>query len=361
MNKTIAAVAAFAALGAGTWGVHAQILLKGSDTMEKLTIAVVAACPGAMGVFNYVGLGSGRGENAMLAGTQTVAPMSRFLAGSGTSGACAVNTIAAEAIEIAGDALVITANDAHHAACDPLSGSVSDLACNGYQSGGALTANGGLANAKTLATGVTITSWRDTLRLMYFGIAPNDFPMAAGTGPGDQVLAVNIARRDCLDPSRLELVNSYGKLYQVDCGQDGGCTKLQHAFRHDENSDSTDFVRETLGLESDTQLGNKGFPFCNEYVPAVTLNATNNGGTTACASNVGCTVTGYTLCGSDHTCQGRDDWRGQHPCRPVRDGRQRLHPAGRPQCLTAHVPVRDAPQPVHQQRDRLRVVSGQRW
>ena len=301
MNKTIAAVAAFAALGAGTLGVHA-LDLKGSDTLKKLTVAVVAACPGATGVINYVGNGSGAGENAMIAGAQTVAPMSRFIAGSAASGVCAVDTTKAEAIEIAGDAIVISANDAHHTACDPLSGSASDLACQGYQSGGALTSNGGLANTKTLATGVNITSWKDTLRLVYFGIAPNDFPLASGTGPGDQVLAVNIARRDCMDPSRLELVNSYGKLYQVDCGQDGGCTKLQHAFRRDENSGTTDFFRETLSVESGTQFGNKGFPFCNEYVPAVTLNNANNGNAAACTVNSDCTATGYTLCAADHTC-----------------------------------------------------------
>lgn len=287
MNKTIAAVATFAALGAGTLGVHA-VDLKGSDTLKKLTVAVVAACPGAAGVVNYVGGGSGAGENAMIAGTQTVSPMSRFLAGTGTSGVCAVNTVKAEAIEIAGDAIVISANDTHHTACDPLSGSASDLACTGYQAGGALTAGGGLANTKTLATGVSITSWKDTLRLVYFGIAPNDMPFAAGTGPGDQVLAVNIARRDCMDPSRLELVGSYGKLYQTDCGTDGGCTKLQHAFRRDENSGTTDFFRETLGMESGTQFGNKGFPFCNEYVPAVTLNTTNLGNSTACTTNANC-------------------------------------------------------------------------
>ncbi len=293
MNKTIAAVATFAALGAGALGVHA-FDLKGSDTLKKLTVQVAAACPGAAGVINYVGGGSGAGENAMIAGTQAVSPMSRFLAGSLASGVCATDTTHAEAIEIAGDAIIISMNATHHAACDPNQGGAADNACSGY-------ATGGLDHSRALTTGVTLHSWKDTLRLVYLGLAPNDFPLAAGTGPGDQVLAANIARRDCEDPSRLELVNNFGKLFDIDCGNDGGCTKLQHAFRRDENSGTTDFFRETLGVESGTQFGNKGFPFCNEYVPAVTINTTNSGNGTACTSNADCTATGYGLC-SAGTC-----------------------------------------------------------
>jgi hypothetical protein len=291
MNKTIAAVATFAALGAGALGVHA-FDLKGSDTLKKLTVQVVAACPGAAGVINYVGGGSGAGESAMVAGTQHVSPMSRFLAGTGTSGVCAVDTTKAEAIEIAGDAIIISMNNAHHAACDPNQGGALDNACQGYTSGG-------LDRSRTLSTGVTLTSWKDTLRLVYMGLAPNDFPLAAGTGPGDQVLAANIARRNCEDPSRLELVNTFGKLFDIDCGSDGGCTKLQHAFRRDENSGTTDFFRETLGVESGTQFGNKGFPFCNEYVPAVTINSATStapGNGVACTSNAQCTAAGYSQC-----------------------------------------------------------------
>ncbi|HEY5375407.1 MAG TPA: hypothetical protein VIK01_17120, partial [Polyangiaceae bacterium] len=292
MNKTIAAVATFAALGAGALSVHA-LDLQGSDTLKKLTVQVAAACPGAAGVINYVGGGSGAGEGAMTTGAQAVSPMSRFLAGTGTSGVCSVDTTNAEAIEVAGDAIVISMNAAHQTACDP-SGATADPACQGY-------AAGGLDHSRTLGTGVTLRSWKDTLRLVYMGLAPSDFPLAAGTGPGDQVLAANIARRDCEDPSRLELLNHFGELFDIDCGNDGGCTKLQHAFRRDENSGTTDFFRETLGVESGTQFGNKGFPYCNEYVPAVTINSANNGNSTACTSNAQCTATGYGLC-SAGTC-----------------------------------------------------------
>ena len=299
MKKTIAAVATFAALGAGTLGVHA-LDLKGSDTLKKLTVQVVAACSGATGAINYIGGGSGAGEGAMLgaSATQAVAPMSRFLAGTGTSGVCQNDTTKAEAIEIAGDAIVISLNQVHQAACDPGNpGANADPTCQGYT-------NGGLNHSRTLSTNVTLTSWKDTLRLVYLGLAPSDFPLATSqnglsTGPGDQVLAVNIARRDCEDPSRVELVNNFGKLFNVDCGNDGGCTKLQHAFRRDENSGTTDFFRETLGVESGTQFGNKGFPFCSEYVPAVTINGANTG----TRANNGCTVaTSATDCAAGFSC-----------------------------------------------------------
>ncbi len=298
MKKTIAAVATFAALGAGALSVHA-LDLKGSDTLKKLTVQVVAACNGATGAINYIGGGSGAGENAMIAGAQAVSPMSRFLAGTVASGVCAVDTTKAEAIEIAGDAIVISMNQTHQAACDPgNSPANSDPTCQGYSVGG-------LNHSRTLATGVTLASWKDTLRLVYLGLAPSDFPLAAtqaglSTGPGDQVLAVNVARRDCEDPSRVELVNNFGKLFNVDCGTDGGCVQLQHAFRRDENSGTTDFFRETLGVESGTQFGNKGFPFCSEYVPAVTINSANNG-TGTCSVNADCTSAGYGLC-SGGTC-----------------------------------------------------------
>ncbi len=290
MNKTIAAVATFAALGAGVLGVHA-LDLKGSETLKKFTLQVIAACSGATGAINYVGQGSGPGENAMITGAQAISPMTRFLAGTGTSGVCVDDTTNAEAIEFGGDAIVVTMSATHHAACDPNQGGPLDSACQGYTPGG-------LDHSRTLATGVALTSWKDTLRLVYFGLAPNDFPLASGTGPGDQVLAANIARRDCEDPSRVDLVNNFGKLFDIDCGADGGCTKLQHAFRRDENSGTTDFLRETLGVESSTQFGNKGFPFCSEYVPAVTINTTNNGNGTACTTNAQCTAVGYSLCSS---------------------------------------------------------------
>ena len=198
--------------------------------------------------------------------------------------------LGAGALGVRADTIIISMNAMHHAACDPNEGNSADKACQGYTTGG-------LDHSRTLATGLTLHSWKDTLRLIYFGLAPSAFPLATGTGPGDQVLAANIARRNCEDPSRLELVNNFGKLFDIDCGSDGGCTKLQHAFRRDENQVTTDFFREILGVESGTQSLNKGFPFCNEYVPAVTINTTNNGNGTACSTNAQCTAPGYSLCG----------------------------------------------------------------
>ncbi len=128
MKKTIAAVATFAALGAGALGVHA-FDLKGSDTLKKLTVQVLAACPGAAGTISYVGGGSGAGDNAMIARTQSVSPMSKFLAGSVASADCAVDTTKAEGIEIAGDAIVISMSQTHHAACNQTKSNAADTTC----------------------------------------------------------------------------------------------------------------------------------------------------------------------------------------------------------------------------------------
>src|SRR5262245_33739018 len=83
--RTTIAIATFLALGAGTAGVGAlnDIQLKGSDTLRELTLDVLASCPGADPAgppgLTYIGTGSSNGEQGLLTGAQTVAPMSRFM------------------------------------------------------------------------------------------------------------------------------------------------------------------------------------------------------------------------------------------------------------------------------------------
>jgi hypothetical protein len=67
--------------------------LKGSDTLLDVTNAILAACPGTAG--RFVGGGSVDGQNAMIAGTQQVAPMSRFLDGGACAGTGASPTLSA--------------------------------------------------------------------------------------------------------------------------------------------------------------------------------------------------------------------------------------------------------------------------
>jgi len=306
MKKTLAA-AAFLALGAGTMGVQA-LNLKGSDTLRSLTTQVINVCAGATGTLVYTGGGSGAGESGIVQGTQQIAPMSRFLAGSAPAGgACAATDASkAEAIEIAGDSLGLWFAQSHQAACDP--GSATDT-CEGYT-------NGGVTFNKTLpVSGVTLTSWKDAIRLIYFGLRPTDFPLP--TTPADPNAAVSpaaVGRRDCRDAARDELRNSYASMFQNACdpgtGQDtGGCTKLQHAFRRDNNSGTTDFFREAVNVQGGANILDRGFPFCNEHIPAVTQNvaslaiaATGAGATCTPLTSTGC-PTGYACLANGTQCK----------------------------------------------------------
>ena len=84
MMKRSLVGAAFVVASIGAVGVRAgtTVNLKGSDTLFDFTNAMIAGCPGTAAP--YAGTGSGNGQSAMLAGTQQVAPMSRFL----NNGAC---------------------------------------------------------------------------------------------------------------------------------------------------------------------------------------------------------------------------------------------------------------------------------
>jgi hypothetical protein len=304
MKKTLA-VAAFLALGAGTMGVKA-LDLKGSDTLRSLTVQVINACSGATGTLVYKGTGSGAGESAIAADTQQIAPMSRFLAGSApASGACsAADTSKAEAIEIAGDDIGLWFAQSHQSACDP--GSATDT-CQGYT-------NGGISFNKTLPnSGVVLTSWKDVIRLIYFGLRPSDFPLpTTPSEPNNRVSPAAIGRRDCRDAARNELRNNYASIFQNACDNGsgpntGGCTKLQHAFRRDQNSGTTDFFREAVNVEAGANILDQGFPFCNEFIPAVTLNVASNavaatGGTCTPNTATGC-PTGYACLANGTQCK----------------------------------------------------------
>src|SRR4051812_37509319 len=66
-------------LSVGGVASNASAQLRGSDTLEGITKSLLtnAACNG--GGLTYLGGGSGTGEDAMRAGTQNIAPMSRAL------------------------------------------------------------------------------------------------------------------------------------------------------------------------------------------------------------------------------------------------------------------------------------------
>jgi ABC-type phosphate transport system substrate-binding protein len=281
MKKTLAG-ALFVALGAAATGAGAldNIALQGSDTLKPLTIQVLAACPAAAGL-TYPGGGSGAGEGALKAGTQTVAPMSRFLA---AANACAFNSgnpVEAEALQVGLDAISIVIHQSHRTACDPDSPPTGAACTKDVETG--LRYSDGTAPLTCVSNGaaVTINDWKAVLRLIYFGLTPKDVgacKLATSTecttnaecpGAGDSCVIPSgqfLTDRDCSDPCRVELVNNWSKLFQNACSG-GECTQLRHAFRRDENSGTTDAFRDLLSVRGTPDFvadGNKGFPFCNE-------------------------------------------------------------------------------------------------
>ena len=107
-------------MGAGTVGVGAAETMKGSDTLYDVTRDVVATCLDKVGGvnvpldINYIGTGSGAGEDAMTkvaSATQRLAPMSRFVQGA----ACApldanASSRKAEGVNFALDGLSIVSS-----------------------------------------------------------------------------------------------------------------------------------------------------------------------------------------------------------------------------------------------------------
>jgi hypothetical protein len=230
MRKTTM-FASFLALSAGAAGVGAYDAvpeMKGSDTLNQITDALILACPGATGVL-YQGTGSGNGQTNITAGAQSIAPMSRAL----NSSACA----GAHAQQADSEGLVF--------ALDGLSliGETSS-ACNAAGQG---------LEINEAATGND--QWRHTLRLIYAGM-----DLSAGN---------NILLRDCNSEARQTLVSNWSNIFEGDCTN---CTDsqpsynganaldrwdtanaivepgLRHAFRRDEESGTTDVFLTLLNL-----------------------------------------------------------------------------------------------------------------
>jgi ABC-type phosphate transport system substrate-binding protein len=286
MKKTLAG-ALFVALGAGATGAGAldNINLAGSDTLKTLTQAVIAACPSAAGL-TYVGGGSGAGEAALRNGTQTVSPMSRFLAAANTCG-FSPNPVEAEGLQVALDALSIVVNSQHRAACDPDSVPAGAACTKDVATG--LRFSDGTTPLTCVSNGasVTINDWKAVLRLVYFGVTPADVNAT-----------VYLNERDCNDPCRVELVSNWGKLFQNACSG-GDCTQLRHAFRRDENSGTTDAFRDLISVRVGPDYaadGNKGLPFCNELDTGAGTTANPAGGPTT--NDVAAACPAITVAGS---------------------------------------------------------------
>jgi hypothetical protein len=250
-----------AAAGAVGVGAGSTVNLKGSDTLFDFTNAVLSACPGTAGP--YAGTGSGNGQAAMLAGTQQVAPMSRFL----NNGACtgtAASPSTSEGLVVALDSiLIVGANQ-----------TFGGTACNGdanVNCDSSFEPTTGAAYNTTVA-GYTFNGWRDVLRVLLAGM-PNT---VTSTG------ASAWAARDCNSAVRQAIANSYGSMFENNCGASSGdaigtCTQIRHIFRRDDFSGTTDTIVSLLNLPSivnpETTVGGVvqhtgATPFCNAVRPA---------------------------------------------------------------------------------------------
>jgi hypothetical protein len=234
-NDWIAAALVVAGTGAVGVGAGSTVNLKGSDTLFDITNAVIAACPGTMGP--YAGTGSSNGQNAMQAGTQQVAPMSRFLTASVCSGGAASPTTS-QGLVVALDSIAILAANQ----------TFGTTACNGDINANCdvtFEPTTGAAYDTTVA-GYTFNGWRDVLRVLLAGFTHD----IIGTG------APQWAARDCNSPIRQTLANSYGNFFENNCSATAGdatggvCAQIRHIFRRDDFSGTTDTVVALLGLPS---------------------------------------------------------------------------------------------------------------
>ncbi len=258
MKKSVG-IATFALVSvAGSAAVYAgsSIAISGSSSLALLTLELITTtngnagplCPGAVGL-TYAAGGSSVGEQALVAGTQQVAPMTRFLQGT-TSGLCSAAStdgFAAQGLVFALDGIGVFAETTNGGAS----------ACNG--NGAVNSGDGGPGAACTvtapavgLAYNTTVTetgfgggsyaftSWKDVLKVLYGGVAHS------GAASTDQGCAGNI---------RQYLASNYGQIFETaNCTT--GCTQIQHVFRRDDGTGTSDIFSQLLGLTSPNNTAN---------------------------------------------------------------------------------------------------------
>lgn len=248
MRKSIV-IATFALAGAGAVGVGATLVMAGSDTLKPVTLDLVSSfnggaplCTGAISI-QYNGGGSGAGENAMLAGTQTVAPMSRFLAtnvckGVGGGGVTA-GSQTANGLIVGLDGLAIIGSSIHAGAssCNGATGGTTASSCS-VDAGVPIDQAHGLAFNTTVSGSFgtyTFQNWKDVLRVLYMG--------------KDNTGAVN-----CNSALRNYLASNWTQVFE-DPGGCTGCTTIRHLWRRDDASGTTDIFSQLLGFGGPSATG----------------------------------------------------------------------------------------------------------
>jgi len=286
--------ATFLVLGVGgASNAFAQLQLRGSDTLEDVTKDAVSAA-GLTASITYVGGGSGAGENAMVGGTQVIAPMSREIG-------AALCKPASQQLLVGLDGLAVVAGSQTGGDSESLTPATTDDCSDTISGGTTLNVASCVANdGCTTAGQYTFSSWKDVLALIYGGQNHNtgattnaaadgactyapppneataDAACTAAGFPGEVcypnnkcgnpalVGRRNPARLNCLNPVRQALVDSYGSIFQdvapTQSCRTGTCTKLRHAFRRDDLSGTTDTFVSLVGL---TTIANPTKAFAN--------------------------------------------------------------------------------------------------
>jgi hypothetical protein len=259
-------LATFVGIGASTVGAAAfdNVPFDGADTLWALTRVLTYNCPGADptpldqlsqaswdgdGLF-FRGAGSAPGEEAMsIIYNQTVSPMSRFLTGErfdSLNGDCFMSPPASaqtsEGIVFALDGISVVTSAS------------SGQSCNGILDDCDRTTDpsAGLAYSKTVtlpdASTYTFNSWRDVLRVLYAGMDHN-----AGH---------SIANRNCNSALRQAIADHWPNLFEGTCTT---CSRVEHAFRPDDGSGTTQTFIALLDLPPliNVRVGSFTTPFCN--------------------------------------------------------------------------------------------------
>ncbi|MGD0677077.1 MAG: hypothetical protein ABSC94_16810 [Polyangiaceae bacterium] len=249
--KKYFALATFVVASVGAVGVGAATMttFAGSDTLGNVThdminTTSVSGSPFCTGPYAsaqtlvYTGGGSSLGETDMIAGTQAIAPMSRFLGTNICDGG--VSNGEGVVISLDGVSIVTSATTGGAASCNGPSTGTSCVNTDG----GAPYPTDGLAIDTTVTTrfigGVnqpyTFVSWQDVLKVLYFG------KIDSGFHPTDPEVGTN-----CNSQLRQTLANNWSELFESPSNCTG-CSILQHIFRRDDASGTTDIFASLLGF-----------------------------------------------------------------------------------------------------------------
>ncbi len=214
--------------------------LVGSDDLASITQTIIANCPGAVGLTPTFSTSSAA-EAALKAGTQEVAPMTRFLQPALTCASPAPNQ--SEGVVFGLDAAVVLGATDETTTCQLVSSrtlSVTD------QNG-----NPGLDCPDCTGSQYQLGDWRDMLRVLIAG-------MTHGAG-------ANLTLQDCNSDVRYSLVSAWQTLFQSTCGG-ASCSSLRHVFRPADGAEISDTLLSILGLPRPTldAVGHALLtPFCN--------------------------------------------------------------------------------------------------